>query len=240
MFDSLMEELNNSLLQHGGELLDVPMPLRECSSLKGDGKIRSWLWNVPNFRRWRVTRLEAGKKLQVLNSVAYPDYANDLPILGIDLLWFENREKLVAVLDFQPLIQDPVYFQRYFSGLKKLKKKFSEFNENINMNIYNPNQYFSPWVLFYKGSFDESDIPLSDVFNSFLNCYWELVNTLPKKTSPLEMERVKKLQISYDKYSADKDPAHSLFTSFFGKEWSDQFLKEFLFPLSSSELPLVD
>ena len=37
--------------------------------------------------------------------------------MGIDLLWFGARQKLVAVLDFQPLIQDQEYFQKYFEEL---------------------------------------------------------------------------------------------------------------------------
>ena len=61
--------------------------------------------DVPGFRRWRVTRLDAGDSLQVLNSVAYPEYDLDHPLMGVDLLWFGARQKLVAVLDFQPLIQ---------------------------------------------------------------------------------------------------------------------------------------
>ena len=216
------------------------MHLRECNAIKGQGQIRSWLWKVPHFRRWRVTRLDAGNKLQVFNSVAYPDFANDLPILGIDLLWFKNRDKLVAVMDFQPLTQDPDYFERYFSGLRLLKEKSSEFNSNIDMKIYSPNQYFSPWVLFYKGTFGKSMSSLPNVFSAFLNCYWEVVNKAPINRSASEIERVKHLQISYDKYSAEKDPAHALFVGFFGKEWSDQFLKEFLFPLSCYDLPTED
>ena len=72
------------------------------------------LGDVPGFRRWRVTRLDASDSLQVLNSVAYPNYDLDHPLMGVDLLWFGARQKLVAVLDFQPLIQEPAYLERYF------------------------------------------------------------------------------------------------------------------------------
>ena len=62
--------------------------------------------------------MDSGKKLQVLNTVAYPDYINDYPILGIDILSFGIKKKLVAVLDYQPLIQNEDYFMRYFTELK--------------------------------------------------------------------------------------------------------------------------
>ena len=136
MFDDLLSELTKNILEHGGKMLIVPDEFCERVSTKGNYKLNSWLWDVPGFRRWRVTKLDAGDRLQVLNSVAYPNDQNDMPIMGIDLLWFEKKEKLVAILDFQPLIQDKEYFDRYFDGLKSLKQCFNEFNSDIKSNIY--------------------------------------------------------------------------------------------------------
>ena len=107
MFEELLNHLQDSILLHGGKQIELESNLKECCSKKRDSTIRNWLWNVPGFRRWRVTRMDAGSKLQVLNTVAYPEYNNDQPILGIDLLWFEVKQRLVAVLDFQPLVQSP-------------------------------------------------------------------------------------------------------------------------------------
>ena len=45
--------------------------------------------------------------------------------MGVDLLWFGARQKLVAVLDFQPLVQDKDYLERYFDGLKSLQRSIS-------------------------------------------------------------------------------------------------------------------
>ena len=89
MFDPFLEELNISIRNHGGSLLDIPKEFREYVSSSKKVKISSWLWDVPGFRRWRVTRLNGGDDLQVLNSVAYPEFKREQPILGIDLLWFE-------------------------------------------------------------------------------------------------------------------------------------------------------
>ena len=67
MFDSFLDELHNSLRARGGQPTEVPAGLEECHSAKGS-VIRSWLWEVPGFRRWRVSRMDAGDSLQVLNS----------------------------------------------------------------------------------------------------------------------------------------------------------------------------
>jgi len=239
MFDDLLSELTINILQHGGKKLIVPSEFFECVSKKGNCKVNSWLWDVPEFRRWRVTRLDAGDRLQVLNSVAYPHYQADMPIMGIDLLWFEKKQKLVAILDFQPLVQEKEYFDRYFDELKRIKEYFTDFNYDMKSNIYDPSKYFSPWALFCQGGNFEAENILPKVFSSFLKGYWINLDLSKANQNKIESEAVRLLHIDYDKYSAEKDPAHGLFSGFFGKEWSDKYMKEFLFPLSVEEINSV-
>ncbi len=230
MFDAYLEQLNTSIRVRGGRAIDVPENFAECVSSKGGSVIRSWLWQVPGFRRWRVTRLDAGQNLQVLNSVAYPYYLNDQPLLGIDLLWFGKSSKLVAVLDYQPLVQKKAYFARHFQGLQALNERFPEFCNKEAMHSFDPHQYFSPWLLFYRGDCESAQDSLFNAFVAFLDLYWDINEKANEMPSEIEPEEVKRLQIEYDKYSAERDPAHGLFTSYFGKDWSNRFLREFLFP----------
>ena len=234
MFDPLLDQLNKTIKARGGEPEALPNGLDECLSINGKSTIRSWLWKVPGFRRWRVTRLDAGENLQVLNSVAYPDYINEQPLMGIDLLWFGKSSKLVAVLDFQPLIQDQNYLDRYLVGLKCLRSCSPGFSNEEIMRSFDPHQYFSPWLLFCRGGVEQANDLISDIFPSFLDCYLSLYDDSINSPSKLQPEEVKHLQIAYDQYCAERDPAHSLFTSYFGKQWSDRFLNEFLFPFSST------
>ncbi len=234
MFDPFLEELQASIHARGGVPMTLPDGLNECVSKKGNSFVRSWLWKVPGFRRWRVTRLNAGENLQVLNSVAYPEYCNDQPLMGVDLLWFGSRKKLVAVLDFQPLVQSQPYLDRHFEGLKCLQSRFPEFKNAEQMRSFDPNQYFSPWILFCRGGLDQATELLPSVFTSFLDSYWELQSLASKTPSMMPVKEVMKLQTYYDIYSAERDPAHGLFASYFGKAWADRFLKEFLFPASSN------
>lgn len=231
MFDSFLDQLHQQIQQRGGQPAAVPQGLDHCHSDKSGGSISSWLWNVPGFRRWRVTRLDAGESLQVLNSVAYPDHSLDHPLMGVDLLWFGARQKLVAVLDFQPLIQDKDYLERYFSGLRALHDRFPELNGEETMRSFDPNQYFSPWLLFCRGGANEAEGSLPQAFDAFLAAYWSM-HDQAVETSALAAAEVERLQDAYDVYSAERDPAHGLFTSHFGKDWSDRFLHEFLFPAS--------
>ncbi len=232
-FEELLNQLETSIVSNGGKQVEVETGIDQCISLKNKAIIKNWLWDVPGFRRWRITRMDAGSKIQVLNSVAYPSYINDKPILGIDILWFGLKKKLVAVLDFQPLIQDENYFLNYYNGLKILKRNFHDLNSNRSFKIYDSNRYFSPWVIFYNGLIDDLSHSLPDVFEQFLNTYWQLEQYKINEYNKIDPNDVKKLQINYDIYSAEKDPAHGLFKSYFGIEWADDFVQTFLFPLSS-------
>ena len=66
----------------------------------------------------------------------------------------------------------------------------------------------------------------------FLKYYWLNLDLSKDNENYITSQQVSLLHIDYDKYSAEKDPAHALFSGFFGKEWSEKYLKEFLFPLS--------
>ena len=102
------------------------------------------------------------------------------------------------------------------------------------MRSFDPNQYFSPWLLFCRGGAEEATRSLPQAFSAFLSSYWALTERSQGAASTLPPAEVEQLQIAYDRYSAERDPAHGLFTSHFGKEWSDRFLHEFLFPASAS------
>ncbi len=232
MFDPFLDELQGTIQAAGGEELALPAEFKECHSSSGKSSIKNWLWAVPGFRRWRVTRLDAGESLQVLNSVAYPEYQRDMPLMGVDLLWFGAKSKLVAVLDFQPLIQAESYFDQHFKGLKQLHGTYPELSGEEAMRSFDPHQYFSPWLLFCRGGEAEASTSLPKAFNAFLNCYWELDKQSKPEHSLIAASEVRHLQIAYDIYSAERDPAHGLFKSHFGKEWADKFLHQFLFPAS--------
>ena len=156
---------------------------------------------VPGFRRWRVTRLDAGDSLQVLNSVAYPDYTYDHPLMGVDLLWFGARRSWLLFLISNHLIQDKDYLERYFDGLKSLNAQFPDLNGEETMRSFDPNQYFSSWLLFCRGGADEATSSLPPAFDALFSAYWSIYTTRQLKPllplihrSGTTPERLRRLQ----------------------------------------------
>ncbi|TGG83847.1 MAG: 15,16-dihydrobiliverdin:ferredoxin oxidoreductase [Aphanocapsa feldmannii 277cV] len=237
MFEAFLERLAADVAARGGTALTLPQGLDAADSSRKQGRIRSQAWQLPGIARLRATRLDAGAAVQVLNAVAYPDHDREQPLLGIDLLSFGTRDKLVAVMDFQPLKQEPAYLEHYLAPLRRLQGSYPAFAAGEEMRSYDANRYFSPWLLFARGTISTLQDPLAAAFGQLLDAYWAMHDA--QIPNPALRAEVAALQLDYDIYSAEKDPAHGLFCSYFGKEWADRFVHEFLFPGSATPVAVA-
>ena len=210
----------------------IPAGLEFCKSERGrnPATIRSWCYQCLELRKIRYTYIDAGASAQIFNSVIYPSQQYDLPLLGIDFLSFGQVKNLI-VMDFQPLFQDVSYLEKYIHPLKSLHDKYPELSQNLEMKFYDANQYFSKYLLFAKTDPDTVKTRVFEAFKDYLNLYWQMIDEA--KANPLidqsDIQRIVKAQKDYDQYSADRDPASGLFSSYFGHEWSEKFLYGFLF-----------
>ena len=238
MFAPFKEYLEKELFDRF-ELQSRPIPPGLESNVSERGKnratIQSWCYQCPELRKIRYTYIDAGETAQVFNSVIYPDYRYDVPFLGIDFLSF-GKKKILVVLDFQPLFRDRAYQEKYIEPVKAIRDKYSELAQNLEMKFYDANQYFSKYLLFAKTDADTVVNKLFPAYQEYLQLYWQtLANAQPIENSE-DIERIVQAQKDYDQYSAERDPAHGLFGSYFGSEWANRFLYEFLF---ESALPLA-
>jgi len=118
MFDSLVDCLKTNIDELNGHEVQISSEFKEHHNKDSKYIIKNWLFSSPEYRKWRITRLDGGIKLQVLNTVAYPNFDSEIPILGADILWFGTSQKLLAILDYQPLIQEGVNNEAENFGIK--------------------------------------------------------------------------------------------------------------------------
>ena len=231
MFDSLFDILIANLEKINLRRLDISSDLTEHHNDKSEYIIKNWLFQSSIYRKWRITKLDGGDKIQVFNTVCYPSFDLELPIFGVDIIWFGSAKKLLAVMDYQPLIQDKAYLNKYCERINTIKKKYKNFDNTKMKNIYDSDLYFSPWVIVCRGDAMHLDAYLNEVFTLFLGEYLKM-NSFHYENDFLNNKQIKQKQIEYDVYSAQKDPAGKLFKSFFGELWTKNFIKNFLFTLS--------
>jgi 15,16-dihydrobiliverdin:ferredoxin oxidoreductase len=238
MYQPFLNHLESELFQRF-ELQRQPIPAELERKTSDRGKspatIQSWCYQCPQLRKIRYTYIDAGASAQIFNSVIYPSHHYDLPLLGLDFLSFGKVKNLV-VLDFQPLFQDEAYQRRYIEPLKFLHAQYPDLAQDLEMKFYDANQYFSKYLLFAKTDAETVSTRLLAAFKDYLNLYWQLIDNATPLSDPEDIQRIVKAQKDYDQYSADRDPASGLFSSYFGHEWSEKFLYEFLF---SDAIPLV-
>ena len=152
MFESFKNFVKTNIENLDGKELEISKEFKEHHNKDSKYIIKNWLFESPQYRKWRITKLDGGDKLQVFNTVAYPNFKSEFPILGADILWFGTSQKLLAIFDYQPLIQEKEYLQKYCSSLDFIKNQYPIFDNHKMKNIYDSKKYFSPWVMICRGN----------------------------------------------------------------------------------------
>ena len=231
MFQPFRTYLEEELF-HRFDLRSRSIPAGLESNVSDRGKnqatIQSWCYQCPQLRKIRYTYIDAGETAQVFNSVIYPSHHYDIPLLGIDFLAF-GKKKILVVLDFQPLFRDRVYQEKYIEPMRSIRDKYNELAQNLEMKFYDANQYFSKYLLFAKTDADTVVKRLFPAYQEYVQLYWQMLDKAEILSDPEDIQRIVKAQQDYDQYSAERDPAHGLFSSYFGAEWAEKFLYDFLF-----------
>ncbi|MEL6383854.1 MAG: 15,16-dihydrobiliverdin:ferredoxin oxidoreductase [Cyanobacteria bacterium J06626_18] len=231
MYKSFLEHLEASLRERFSlQSRPIPDGLERRISERGrcPATIQSWCYRCAELRKIRYTYIDAGETAQIFNSVVYPGHQFELPLLGIDFLSFGQVKNLI-VMDFQPLFQDDAYIEKYILPLKTLHDRYPDLCQGLEMKFYDANQYFSKYLLFAKTDAETVKTQVFQAFQDYLQLYWRLLDTAEPLTHPMDIQRVVQAQKAYDQYSAERDPASGLFSSYFGHDWSERFLHEFLF-----------
>ncbi len=236
MFQPFKEYLEDQIFNRFDlQSRSIPAGLEYNISDRGKNRatIQSWCYQCPQLRKIRYTYIDAGETAQVFNSVIYPSHNYDIPLLGIDFLSF-GKKKILVVLDFQPLFRDRYYQEKYIEPMREIRDKYNELAQNLEMKFYDANQYFSKYLLFAKTDAETVVNRLFPAYQEYIQLYWETLEAAQPLTNPNDIQRIVKTQQDYDQYSAERDPAHGLFSSYFGPEWAERFLYEFLFEDASA------
>ena len=176
-----------------------------------------------------MTYFDGGQSLQVFNSLWYPTFNRpDAPLLGVDLLRF-GPKKFLCIVDAQPP-QGRSHMTHDTSTLDAIKRKYPALEGEVSSRYYDDNRFFSKQMLYGRFADDGEKLveeALLPAFGAYVEAYVDVVarcGTSGKDARPFHAD--------YDAFNAERDPAHGLFTSYFGAEWSDAYLSEFLFALS--------
>ena len=199
------------------------------------------------YRKIRLTVYDAGNRTQVFTSLWYPAEEYNLPVLGTDLLQF-HLDRHLCVVDFQPIRDhEHEHAQPYEQRLKPIRDQYPSLQGQMTKRFYDESRFFSNQMLYSR--FEELHHPeeedddeasqaeehpayrdLFPAYQQYVQTHLDLIRSTPPR--PEDVPHVKRGQAAYDTYSADRDPAHAMFTKVFGPAFADAFVYDVLFSFS--------
>ncbi|GMI22084.1 hypothetical protein TrCOL_g10608 [Triparma columacea] len=207
---------------------NIPEEYHEAVNEKKKCRLYNRVFESDHYRKIRILYYDGGPNTQVFNSLLYPRYEHDLPVLGIDFLAF-GKKKHLTVMDFQPLHDSHVV--DFEPTLQSIKSNYPELGGKMSSKFYDETQFFSPELLFAR--FEDPSVvheKLLPAFTEYLSYHIDMIKT--NKPNPAIANQIYEKQREYDIYSAERDPATGMFAGMFGKEWADTFVYDHLFELS--------
>jgi len=212
----------------------IPPGYEEKQAITGKGsrqslvKTTSYAYQSDKLRQIRAAHVQGGKTLQVLNFVIFPHLQYDLPFFGADLVTLPGGH-LIA-LDMQPLFQSESYRNRYYIGteLQSIHQKYASLLPWGGDLPEEAKPFFSPCFLWSRPIEDEAvSVHVFAAFQEYLQLYLKWVHQATNVTMLHDdqyLQQIRSRHLAYIQYRAEKDPARGMFTRFYGKEWTEEYI----------------
>lgn len=206
-----------SLKQILSEFFDLKqsnLPVQFSNSIqKGEATLSSYLWTTKFCRKIRLCELQVSNKFYAESLVIYPDFCYEIPIFGTEYLKI-GEKKYFGAIDFHPVSKNT----EYLTFLESFP------NRKINdSSFYDLDQFFSPKLWLHKRQedfYNEYQI----MVKCFLHQYKKCLLCSQTITQSLENNHM-----MYNDNMTANDPAFGILKSYFGKDFTEEYIHNFLF-----------
>lgn len=179
----------------------------------------AWRGELAGFYRARLCIFEAEKKFRAETLVIYPSVGHFLPIFGSE--YIELPTKSLAVVDFHPVNGNFSPIGHYLS---------SEPDRTIeNSAHYDLNGFFSP-KMWHKRGGKEVYEGYKGACERYLGAYFAMLKSNPRGSADYPSSHS-----LYNQYMAAHDPARGILKAYFGSDFADEYIRQFLFGQKGSE-----
>lgn len=175
----------------------------------------------------RVTRLRAGPRAQVLNTVVFPKLGTTLPVLASEVLVFARGVHLFVCDYFDAGCPHPALADALEGERERLSKRW-EMRELPEWGTL----AFSKSAIFLKASRDHP-IELEATLNTFETLVDAWVELALNPTIGLENTRQETRRAARNRFveiQAKNEPAGPFLSRMAGEEWTHEFTHQFLYP----------
>ena len=175
---------------------------------KRDVHLTADLYSGKHFIKSRHVDIWDGT-VDIHNNIIYPKTGHDLPCFGMDLMGF-NKKKVIIVFDFQHPVEN------YLLKVPPLPQTTETYR------FFEKGNHFSDNIFVRYCEMDGVDTYLP-TFKYYLSLYKEMID----KAQPTEEDTT--VYKDFDSYMIRLDPISGYLSHQFGKEESENLIKEFFF-----------
>ena len=228
-FNKILFEVMGSAFELNPLPLEPAFKVKHSTEKSKGAVIKSEYLECPKTGGIRMGEMDYGGSMTVNFGSIPPGKTYNFPIFGFTFVYASKF--LIAVLDLHPILQDMEYRERYIEPLRPLSKKY----ENIPQTEGGRSETHE-WAKRYDSGYslyrwcDGNYLPdIEKAFRDYLCVFCDCI----KKAEPVTDQEMLAIREKYmEDYRYDyayKDPGSSPLKSYFGEEWGERFMKEFLF-----------
>ena len=177
----------------------------------------------------RMGMMDYGGSMTVNFGSIPPGKEYDFPIFGFTFVYASKF--LIAVLDLHPISRDKGYMGKYIEPLREISRRYEYIPqaEGGRSETHEWAKRYDSGYSLYRWC-DGKYLPdIEKAFRDYLHVFCDCI----KKAEPISNQEILAMREKYlanyrDDY-AYKDPGSSPLKSYFGEEWGERFMNEFLF-----------
>lgn len=228
-FNKILFEEMNSVFELKPLPLELDFQVKHSTEKSKGAVIKSEYLGCTKTGGIRMGKMNYGDSMTVNFGSIPPGKAYNFPILGFTFVYASKF--LIAVLDLHPISKDTEYMKKYIEPLIPLSKKYAYIpqSEGGRSETHEWAKRYDSGYSLYRWC-DGKYLPdIEKAFTDYLHVFCDCI----KRAEPVvdqEMLAMKEKYMEDYRYDyAYKDPGSSPLKSYFGEEWGERFMNEFLF-----------
>jgi hypothetical protein len=222
----IFNSISNLHLEFIGKLGMTEIPIKDDFNIKilnSDCVLHNYYFKNSEFKKIRLSYFMSNET-QMFNSVWYPSYDYDCPILSVDLVNF-SKDKSLCFINLVNINNEQEYLDKYEKPFMNIKKKYPELSESKSLHLYPFKNFLSKAMLYghvYNSTNFNTIIPKA--LNEYLGVYTNLFNE-----KSINKNFIQARHGSYNDLRYDIEKKNYLTKNYFEKDWYNNLLNEYYF-----------
>lgn len=185
--------------------------------------LQNYYFKNHHFRKVRLSYFKSDDK-QMFNSVWYPSFDYECPIMTLDVVNFQKNVSLCFVNLVEIYNNNAKYQNTYINPLIQIKKNYPELSQKKTSHLYILNDFLSESMLY--GNIYDND-KFNTIIPEALNKYFSFYSKQFIK-KPIDRYYIEEKHRFYNKIRSKMDN-NSIINDYYDAEWYQRLINEYYY-----------